>query len=77
MCKIKTHAKIEPPRVRDRSAMSLLQYFKPTNGLPNPRGTLSSHVNSSAIASANREVEKLLSAKKSKKRGRYRVMMMI
>ena len=51
--------------------MSLLQYFKPRDGLPDPRGPLSNSVASNAIAMANREVEKEI-AKTKKKRGQYR-----
>jgi hypothetical protein len=51
--------------------MSLLQYFKPRDGLPDPRGPLCNSVASNAIAMANREVEKEI-AKRKKKRGRYR-----
>ena len=37
--------------------MSLLNYFKRKDGLPDPRGTLSAVVPSKSIASANRAVE--------------------
>ena len=47
--------------------MSLLQYFKPRDGLPDPWGHLSNSVGSNAIAM---EVEKI--AKMKKKRGQYR-----
>ena len=40
--------------------MSLLNYFKRKDGLPNPRGTLSAVVPSKSIASASRAVEEEL-----------------
>ena len=51
--------------------MSVRQYFKPRDGLPDPKGSLSTSMSSLVIASANREVEKALEAV-SKKRGPYR-----
>jgi hypothetical protein len=51
--------------------MSLRQYFRSRDGLPDPRGILSSSLPSRAIAAANREVEAVLSTEKSKKRGPY------
>ena len=36
---------------------TLFNYFVPKDGLPNPRGSLSSVINSQAISSANRAVE--------------------
>ena len=36
---------------------TLFNYFKLNDGLPNPRGPLSSIIGSQAISSANREVE--------------------
>ena len=51
--------------------MSIRQYFNPRDGLPDPKGPLCNSVSSSAIAMANKEVEKELAAKK-KKRGQYR-----
>ena len=51
--------------------MSIRQYFKPRDGLPDPKGSLSTSMSSLVIASANREVEKALEAV-SKKRGPYR-----
>ena len=54
------------------SLMSLRQYFRPREGLPDPKGPLASSVSSRAIAAANREVEAVLSAEnKEKKRGSY------
>lgn len=53
--------------------MSLLRYLKHKDGLPDPKGPLSSSVASRAIARANREVAELLSASgEKKKRGPYR-----
>ena len=37
--------------------MALLRYLKPRDGLPDPRGSLSSAMPSQAIAQANREVQ--------------------
>ena len=42
--------------------MSLRHYFKPRDGLPDPKGSLSRQLSSEAITQANREVEKALSA---------------
>ena len=56
------------------SLMSLRQYFKSRDGLPDPKGSLSSRLPSLAIASANREVQKVLekSQNPAKKRGPYK-----
>ena len=43
--------------------MSILSYFKPKDGLPDPNGSLSSILPSQAIALANKEVEKVISEK--------------
>lgn len=59
--------------------MVLLKYFKKSTVLPNPNGPLSDRMPSSAIISANKEVESLLtqgqdgssSAQSTRKRGRY------
>ena len=51
--------------------MSIRQYFKPRDSLPDPKGPLCNSVASNAIAMANKEVEKEI-AKKKKKRGQYR-----
>ena len=52
--------------------MSILNYFKPRDELPDPKGSLSTSMSSAAIASANREVEKAMEdTNKSKKRGPY------
>jgi predicted RNA-binding protein YlxR (DUF448 family) len=50
--------------------MSLLNYFQPVNGLPDPKGELSESISPEAIALANREVKKALS-EKTKRRGSY------
>ena len=42
------------------SIMSIRNYFRPSNGLPEPNGSLSLHIPSQAIALANKEVEKVL-----------------
>jgi len=53
--------------------MSIRSYFKPKDGLPDPKGSLSSCLPSQAIALANKEVEKLASEKGiGKQRGQYR-----
>ena len=49
--------------------MSIRQYFKPRDGLPDPRGPLCNSLASNAIAMANKEVEKEIA--KKKKRGQY------
>ena len=41
-------------------SMSIRPYFKPIDGLPDPKGSLSGSIPWSAISSANREVEKVL-----------------
>ena len=56
--------------------MSILNYFKRKNELPNPTGSLSTAVTPSAIATANREVEALMRGEsggrtQQKRRGRY------
>jgi hypothetical protein len=51
--------------------MSLLRYLKPIDGLPDPRGSLSTTVSREAIAAANQEVQKELNATR-KKRGQYK-----
>ena len=40
--------------------MSIGNYFRPSNGLPEPNGSLSLHTPLQAIALANKEVEKVL-----------------
>ena len=50
--------------------MSIRHLFKPVDGLPDPKGSLSGVISSAAIASANREVQKVMDSGK-KKRGPY------
>ena len=50
--------------------MSIRQYFKPRDGLPDPKAPLCNSLASNAIAMANKEVEKEIA--KKKKRGQYR-----
>ena len=50
--------------------MLILTYFKPKDGLPNPKGPLSLSIPSQAIALANSEVAKA-TTDKSKKCGPY------
>ena len=50
--------------------MALLHYMKPIDGLPDPRGSLSSCISSQAIAEANKEVQKA-KAGGTGKRGPY------
>ena len=40
--------------------MSIRRFFKPIDGLPDPKGSLSAAIPSAAIASANREVQKVM-----------------
>ena len=40
--------------------MSIRRLFKPVDGLPDPNGSLSGAIPSAAIASANREVQKVM-----------------
>ncbi len=54
--------------------MSLYNYFKPINGLPDPRGPLSSEIPPEVISVINKEVvqaQKQEAATRSKKRGTY------
>ena len=50
--------------------MSLLRYLKPIDGLPDPRGSLSTTMSREAITAANQEIQKELNA--TKKRGQYK-----
>ena len=58
---------------RTRATMSILRYLEPRDGLPDPRGPWSITLLRSAIANANREVDKVIQEKKvkGKKRGQY------
>ena len=49
--------------------MALLRWLQPRNGLPDPRGLLSSSIPSQEIAAANREVEEAIHTASSGKRG--------
>ena len=56
--------------------MSILSFFKPKDGLPDPKGSLSRSLPSGAIALANKEVENIINEKVAtaggtKKRGQY------
>ena len=54
--------------------MSILSFFKRKDGLPDPKGPLSTAISSQAIALANRDVEKVISEEASRrpnKRGKY------
>ena len=54
--------------------MSIRQYFKPRDGLPDPHRCLLSAIPSHAIALADKEVERAMSeeaAKVGKKHGKY------
>ena len=53
------------------SSMSLLKYFKPKDGLPDPSGPLSQSLPSRVIAAANSEVAKAIAVAGVKKRGEY------
>ena len=53
-------------------AMSIRDYFKPKDGLPDPNGSLSRTLPSHAIALVNKEVAKDISEKgRTKKHGQY------
>ena len=43
--------------------MALLRYLKSVDGLPDPRGLLSTSIPSSAIEEANAQVQKVMGAK--------------
>jgi len=51
--------------------MALLRYFKPRDGLPDPRGELSDSISPSVISQVNEEVLKVLQHGKDKRRGHY------
>ena len=53
--------------------MSLLRYLKPANGLPNPKGSLSTAISPEVISEMNKEVEETTRcATEGKKRGPYK-----
>ena len=51
--------------------MSILNYFKPKDGLPDPKGPLSQSLFSRAITAAKSEVAKVIGGSAAKKRGEY------
>ncbi len=51
--------------------LRLKRFFKPKEGLSDPKGSLSSRLPSQAIALAIKEVEKGTTSEKGKKRGQY------
>ena len=51
--------------------MSIKKYFKPREGLPDPRGSISASISTRAIHLANLEVEKAVNAEKVKWCGPY------
>ena len=51
--------------------MSMRQYFKPVDGLPDPQGSPSRAIPSAVIVSANLEVQKVMDSAK-KKRSPYK-----
>ena len=51
--------------------MPIRRFFKPVDGLPDPKGSLSGVILSAAIASTNREVQKVMDSGK-KKRSPYK-----
>ena len=51
--------------------MSLLRYFKPANGLPDPKGSLSTTISPDVIAEMNKEVEEATRSVAGGKRGHY------
>ncbi len=51
--------------------MSILQFFHPKDGLPNPSGSLTGDIPRVAIRAANEEVAKATVQKADKRRGRY------
>ena len=51
--------------------MALLRYFKPANGLPDPKGSLSTTISPDDIAEMNKEVEEATRSIAGGKRGHY------
>jgi len=51
--------------------MSILNYFKKKTGLPDPKGSLSSSISPTAIATANKEVKALLKNSGDSKCGKH------
>jgi len=58
--------------VNEIAKMALLRWLKPENGLPDPRGSLSSSIPSQAIAAANQEVEEAIHTTSSGETGSIR-----
>ena len=54
-----------------KTSMSLFRYFEWRNGLPDPKGSLSSELCTAAIAQGNKEVERVIGSTNEKKRGPY------
>jgi len=52
--------------------MSLCRYLEPRNGLPDPKGVLSTSISPQAISRANFEVESVLKSQGNTSRGPYR-----
>ena len=53
--------------------ISIRQFFKPKNGLPDPKGSLSASLPSQAIALANKEVQNVVNGTAAtKKPGPYK-----
>ena len=51
--------------------MALLRYLKPANGLPDPKGSLSTTISPDIIAEMNKEVEEATHSVAGGKRGHY------
>jgi len=52
--------------------MTLLRYMKPTGGLPDPRGSLSSSIPTQAITEAKKEVQKTVGTANRGTHGPYK-----
>ena len=57
--------------IESEEAMSILNYLKPQNGLPDPNSPFSLHLPSQAITLANREVAKV-TKESTMKRDQYK-----
>ena len=67
---VRMHVSASVSIVATFDSRGFVQLFKPTNGLPDPRGTLSSDITPEAISLANKEVDRILKdSTVSKKRG--------
>ena len=58
-------------RCQQPAAILILNYFKPKDGLLDPKGPLSQSLSSRAIAAANSEVAKVIGGSAAKERGEY------